>query len=93
MAGVLICAGIYGGLFSREHAFENLIDYGGIEEIENLKSTNKKGTSPAGRQHYISRSTTELVLISRFRTSMGGKSYYIIYLFTLFLPLRMTTPL
>jgi alpha-ribazole phosphatase len=32
--GVLICAGIYGGLFSREHAFENLIDYGGIEEIE-----------------------------------------------------------
>ena len=31
--GVLICAGIYGGLFSRKHAFENLVDYGGIEEI------------------------------------------------------------
>ena len=32
--GVLICAGIYGGLFKKENAFENLIDYGGIETIE-----------------------------------------------------------
>lgn len=32
--GVLICAGIYGGLFKKENAFENLTDYGGIENIE-----------------------------------------------------------
>jgi alpha-ribazole phosphatase len=32
--GVLICAGIYGKLFEKENAFENLIDYGGIETIE-----------------------------------------------------------
>jgi alpha-ribazole phosphatase len=32
--GVLICAGIYGKLFKKENAFENLIDYGGIETIE-----------------------------------------------------------
>jgi alpha-ribazole phosphatase len=32
--GVLICAGIYGRLFKKENAFENLIDYGGIETIE-----------------------------------------------------------
>ncbi|MCI1291223.1 MAG: alpha-ribazole phosphatase family protein [Prevotella sp.] len=31
--GVLICAGIYGGLFSAEHAFEHETNYGGIEEI------------------------------------------------------------
>lgn len=31
--GVLICAGIYGGLFPAEHAFENLTAYGGIEKI------------------------------------------------------------
>jgi alpha-ribazole phosphatase len=32
--GVLICAGIYGKLFKKENAFENLTDYGGIETIE-----------------------------------------------------------
>ncbi|MBW4907790.1 alpha-ribazole phosphatase family protein [Prevotella salivae] len=32
--GVLICAGIYGGLFPKENAFENLTAFGGIEEIE-----------------------------------------------------------
>ena len=32
--GVLICAGIFGGLFTEEHAFEHLVDYGGIEEID-----------------------------------------------------------
>lgn len=32
--GVLICAGIYGGLFEKEHAFEHLVPYGGIEHIE-----------------------------------------------------------
>lgn len=32
--GVLICAGIYGGLFTKENAFENLVPFGGIEEIE-----------------------------------------------------------
>uniref|UniRef100_A0AB33JDK2 Alpha-ribazole phosphatase n=2 Tax=unclassified Prevotella TaxID=2638335 RepID=A0AB33JDK2_9BACT len=32
--GVLICAGIYGQLFDKENAFENLTDYGGIERIE-----------------------------------------------------------
>lgn len=32
--GVLICAGIYGGLFVREGAFEHLVDYGAIERIE-----------------------------------------------------------
>jgi len=31
--GVLICAGIYGGLFSSDHAFEHLMPYGGIEVI------------------------------------------------------------
>jgi alpha-ribazole phosphatase len=31
--GVLICAGIYGGLFPQEKAFENLVNYGGIERI------------------------------------------------------------
>ena len=32
--GVLICAGIYGKLFKKENAFENLVDYGGIQTIE-----------------------------------------------------------
>lgn len=32
--GVLICAGIYGGLFKKEGCFEHAVDYGGIEEIE-----------------------------------------------------------
>ncbi|HEY9551184.1 MAG TPA: alpha-ribazole phosphatase [Prevotella sp.] len=32
--GVLVCAGIYGGLFSREHAFDHLVPYGGIEVIK-----------------------------------------------------------
>mgnify|MGYP001279343225 CR=1 FL=1 len=32
--GVLICAGIYGGLFSPEKAFEHGTDYGGIEMID-----------------------------------------------------------
>lgn len=32
--GVLICAGIYGGLFTKEHAFDHAIEYGGIEKIE-----------------------------------------------------------
>lgn len=32
--GVLICAGIYGGLFKEEGCFEHAVDYGGIEEIE-----------------------------------------------------------
>lgn len=32
--GVLICAGIYGGLFAKENAFENLVAFGGIQEIE-----------------------------------------------------------
>lgn len=32
--GVLICAGIYGGLFKEERCFEHAVDYGGIEEIE-----------------------------------------------------------
>ncbi len=31
--GVLICAGIYGGLFTAEHAFEHETVYGGIEMI------------------------------------------------------------
>lgn len=31
--GVLICAGIYGGLFSTDHAFDHLTGYGGIEKI------------------------------------------------------------
>ena len=31
--GVLICAGIYGGLFTSENCFEHLTDYGGIEQI------------------------------------------------------------
>ena len=33
-AGVLVCAGIYGGLFARDDAFAHQVDYGGIEEIE-----------------------------------------------------------
>ena len=33
-AGVLVCAGIYGGLFDRDDAFAHQVDYGGIEEIE-----------------------------------------------------------
>ena len=32
--GVLICAGIYGKLFSKEDAFNHLTNYGGIERIE-----------------------------------------------------------
>ena len=32
--GVLICAGIYGGLFAKENAFKNLVAFGGIQEIE-----------------------------------------------------------
>lgn len=32
--GVLICAGIYGRLFAKENAFENLVVFGGIQEIE-----------------------------------------------------------
>ncbi|MCO6026546.1 alpha-ribazole phosphatase family protein [Prevotella cerevisiae] len=32
--GVLICAGIYGKLFTPEEAFEHETDYGGIETIE-----------------------------------------------------------
>lgn len=32
--GVLMCAGIYAGLFDKEAAFSNLVPYGGIEEIE-----------------------------------------------------------
>lgn len=32
-AGVLICAGLYGGLFNEENAWSNLTDYGGIERI------------------------------------------------------------
>lgn len=31
--GVLICAGIYGGLFGEEGCFKHLADYGGIERI------------------------------------------------------------
>lgn len=31
--GVLICAGIYGGLFSEEDCFKHLVPYGGIEQI------------------------------------------------------------
>ena len=33
-AGVLVCAGLYGGLFDAEHAWDNLVDFGGIERIE-----------------------------------------------------------
>ena len=32
--GILLCAGIYGGLFPEEGCFEHAVDYGGIEEIE-----------------------------------------------------------
>ena len=32
--GVLICAGIYGRLFAKANAFENLVAFGGIQEIE-----------------------------------------------------------
>ena len=31
--GVLICAGIYGGLFAEEDCFKHLVPYGGIEQI------------------------------------------------------------
>ncbi len=31
--GVLICAGIYGGLFAEENCFRHLVPYGGIERI------------------------------------------------------------
>ena len=31
--GVLICAGIYGGLFPAEDCFKHLVPYGGIEKI------------------------------------------------------------
>lgn len=31
--GVLICAGIYGKLFSKEDCFHHMVTYGGIEEI------------------------------------------------------------
>ena len=31
--GVLICAGIYGGLFTEENCFNHLVPYGGIERI------------------------------------------------------------
>ena len=31
--GVLICAGIYGGLFAEEDCFRHLVPYGGIERI------------------------------------------------------------
>ena len=33
-AGVLVCAGVWGGLFSRDEAYENLVGYGGIEVVE-----------------------------------------------------------
>ena len=32
--GILLCAGIYGGLFSEEGCFEHTVDYGEIEDIE-----------------------------------------------------------
>lgn len=32
-SGVLICAGIYGGLFTEENCFKHLVPYGGIERI------------------------------------------------------------
>jgi len=32
--GVLICAGIYGGLFSEADAWDHLVPYGGMEKIE-----------------------------------------------------------
>lgn len=31
--GVLICAGVYGGLFPPEECFENLVECGGLEKI------------------------------------------------------------
>lgn len=31
--GVLVCAGVYGKLFSKENCFSHLINYGGIETI------------------------------------------------------------
>lgn len=31
--GILLCAGIYGGLFPEEGCFKHAVDYGGIEEI------------------------------------------------------------
>jgi len=33
-AGVLVCAGIWGGLFSKAEAYDNLVSYGGIEVVE-----------------------------------------------------------
>lgn len=32
--GVLICAGLYAGLFEQTHAWDNLVDFGGIQRIE-----------------------------------------------------------
>ena len=32
--GVLICAGLYAGLFGEQDAWDHLVDYGGIERIE-----------------------------------------------------------
>lgn len=32
--GVLVCAGIYGGLFPQAEAWDHLVPYGGIERIE-----------------------------------------------------------
>ena len=32
--GILLCAGIYAGLFPEEECFRHTVDYGGIEEIE-----------------------------------------------------------
>ncbi len=32
--GVLLCAGIYGGCFDRQHAYEHQVPYGDIERIE-----------------------------------------------------------
>ena len=32
--GVLICAGIYGGLFAKDGAWSHLVPYGGIEKID-----------------------------------------------------------
>lgn len=31
--GVLLCAGLYAGLFTKEEAWKHLVDYGGIEKI------------------------------------------------------------
>ena len=32
--GVLICAGLYGKLFTQENAWDHLVPYGGIQTIE-----------------------------------------------------------